>query len=275
MSKLYLFSNHLTKRYDAHRKLSGLIFVQRISDPRFGGQSNRNLRMFRNLCGTETYKNVVVVTTFWDNVSLEPQAAAKREEELKSTAFKALVDGGARFMRHDRTPQSAQKVLQHILTLLPATVLQIQKEIRLDGRSLENTSAGSVYRKEMKKILAKHTREVEELKLELAAVSESNLILKQELEEERARLQRELARWETEMLTLKNGLDGVKKSQERLEANVATKNVRINRPSPSPAKVQPQDGARHVQEPKKVEETDHEEKSINSSFWNWLGYLFQ
>jgi hypothetical protein len=271
ISSLYLFFDR-RQRYDAHRKLSGLIFFQRISDPRFGGQSSRNLRMFRNLCGTETYKNVVVVTTFWDNAGLEQQAA-RREEELKSTAFKDLVNGGARFMRHDCTTESAQRVLQHILTLMPANV-QIQKEIRLDGRSLENTSAGSVYREEMKKILAKHNREVEELKSELAAVSESNLILKQELEEERARLRRELARWETEMSALKNGLDGVRRSQERLEESVAKKNVRLtrdlNRPSQSPAKVQPQDGARHVQEPRKVEE-----KPINNSFWNWLGYLFQ
>ncbi len=233
--------------------------------------------MFRNLCGTETYKNVVVVTTFWDNAGLEQQAAM-REEELKSTAFRDLVDGGACFMRHDRTLESAQRVLQHILTLMPANV-QIQKEIRLDGRSLENTSAGSVYREEMEKIIAKHNREVEELKSELAAVSESNVILRQELEEERARLQRELARWETEMSALKNGLDGVKRSQERLEANVVKnqQHVRhtrdLNRPSQLPAKVQPQDGARHVQEPQKVEET--KEETTNRSFWGWLGQLFQ
>jgi len=46
------------------RKLNGLMYyLQRISDPRFSGRSVRNLRMFKGLCGSENYKNVVVLTT--------------------------------------------------------------------------------------------------------------------------------------------------------------------------------------------------------------------
>ncbi|KAL4061675.1 hypothetical protein V8B97DRAFT_2066349, partial [Scleroderma yunnanense] len=46
--------------------LTGLIYVHRISDTRVGGNAQRNLRMFRNLCGDESLKNVVIVTTMWD-----------------------------------------------------------------------------------------------------------------------------------------------------------------------------------------------------------------
>jgi hypothetical protein len=209
-------------RYDAHRKLSGLVFVQRISDPKFVGQSKRNLRMLRNLCGTETYKNVVVLTTFWDNAGPK-ERAVEREKELKSTAFKDLVDGGACFMHHDRTIESAQKVLKHTLTLMPANV-QIQKEIRLDGKDLVNTSAGSAYREEMEAILAKHGEEVNKLRLQLRTVANSNEELRRELEEERAESQRERARWEEEMSRLKNGLDEMKKAQERQAARAAQQN---------------------------------------------------
>jgi len=135
--------------------------------------------MFRNLCGTETYKNVVVLTTFWDNAGPKEQAV-EREKELKSTVFKDLVDGGACFIHHDRTIESAQKVLEHTLTLVPANV-QIQKEIRLDGKSLVDTSAGSVYQEEMEAILANHEEEVNRLRLQLKTVANSNEVLRREL----------------------------------------------------------------------------------------------
>ncbi len=177
--------------------------------------------MFRNLCGTETYKNVVVLTTFWDNAGPK-ERAVEREEELKSTAFKDLVDGGACFMRHDRTIETAQKVLSHTLTLVPANV-QIQKEIRLDGKDLVDTSAGSVYREEMEAILAEY-EEVNKLKLQLRTIANSNEELRRELEEEQVESQRERARWEEELSRLKNGLDEIKKSQERLVARAAKQN---------------------------------------------------
>ena len=69
-------------RYNENRKLNGIIYVQTIAHPRFSGQAARNLRMFKNLCGTESYKNVVVLTTSWDLVSKE--LGQKREAQLKS-----------------------------------------------------------------------------------------------------------------------------------------------------------------------------------------------
>ncbi|KAF8873367.1 hypothetical protein CPB84DRAFT_1690820, partial [Gymnopilus junonius] len=134
-------TDFLLNQYDAQKKLNGLIFVQRISDPRFGGQSGRNLKMFRNLCGTNNYKNVVVLTTFWDRV--DEEEGVKRESQLQSNFFKDLVAGGATFMRHDRTsPSSAYDVLQQIIPM-PSTTVKIVQEIREEGKALEDTAAGS------------------------------------------------------------------------------------------------------------------------------------
>ena len=71
--------------------------------------------MFSNLCREGEFKHVVVLTTFWDDVTNE--AGTKRERRLKSKFFQELVQGGARFMRHNGSSGSAQKVLKHILTL--------------------------------------------------------------------------------------------------------------------------------------------------------------
>jgi len=50
-------------------------------------------------------------------------------------------------MRHDRTVESARKVLGYILSMNP-TITQIQKEIRKEGKSLTETADGSATVKE-------------------------------------------------------------------------------------------------------------------------------
>ncbi|KAJ4480280.1 lipoxygenase [Lentinula aciculospora] len=204
----------LIGRYDEQRKLNGLIYFHRVSDPRFGGQASRNVKMFRNLCGTNAYMNIVVLTTFWDRVSMEE--GLMREEQLKSTFFGDIVTGGARFMRHDRSSQlSALQVIAHILMLAP-TNLQIQEEIRIENRILEDTSAGLVLREEVERVLEKHRQELASLGKEIDTMKQSNESLKKELEEEREELQQHLARWESEKAELKRGLDNSLKSREQL-----------------------------------------------------------
>lgn len=174
--------------------------------------------MFRSLCGSQTYKNVVVLTTFWDRVS--EQEGAQREAELKESFFSDLVNGGACFMRHDRTIVSALQVLAYIFTLAPS-IVRIQEEIRVEGKELEDTEAGSLHREEVEQLIAKHKKEMAELREELDAIKESNIIAKLEMELARAKLQSHLERWENERSELKRGLDEERKARELQVANVA------------------------------------------------------
>ncbi|KAJ6536248.1 hypothetical protein B0H19DRAFT_897375, partial [Mycena capillaripes] len=145
----------------------GLIYLHRISDPRFGGQSARNLRIFKELCGAQYYKNVVILTTFWSQV--DKSQAQRREEQLKSHFFGPLVEGGARFMRHHQTVDDAREVLSHIYSLVPENP-QITEEIRVQGKTLENTAAGSVLREEVEGRIAKHNQEMADLQAEMATL---------------------------------------------------------------------------------------------------------
>jgi hypothetical protein len=172
--------------------------------------------MFRNLCGEGGFKNVVVLTTFWDKVTNED--GRKRETQLKSKFFKELVDGGARFMQHDQSLRSVQEVLKHILTLAPTNV-RIQEEIRVEGKSLEETAAGSVHRKEVEELIAKHKKEFSELKAEMDEVGNTNAALAQELRVERDKLQCKLKEWENERDELKKGLDEKKQVVAQLKIN--------------------------------------------------------
>jgi hypothetical protein len=149
--------------------------------------------MFRGLCGEEAYKNVVVLTTHWDQ--LPTNEGVGREEQLESKYFKELVAGGARFMRHDCTIESALQVLRHILPM-PPTVTQIQKEIREEGKCLGDTAAGSVNSEKVERELAKCKKEITDLTAEMVTLKENNKAARQELEAERAELRKALARLE-------------------------------------------------------------------------------
>ncbi len=159
--------------------------------------------MFEKLCGTNTLKNVIVLTTFWDQVGLE--IGEDRERQMQSKFFKGVVDGGARFMRHDRTAASAHAVLSYVLAELAPVVTQIQIEMGVEGRALVDTSAGMVQQEEIERVIAKHREEVSSLKAEIDTVKESNAAARRELEEEKAELQRQLGIWEKEKAELKSG----------------------------------------------------------------------
>ncbi|KIK57234.1 hypothetical protein GYMLUDRAFT_46492 [Collybiopsis luxurians FD-317 M1] len=205
----------LLDEYDNKRKLNGLIYIHSIASTRFSGQSVRNLKMFKSLCGSETYKNVVVLTTFWDDKSAQTMGE-KREEELKSKFCKPLADGGATFMRHDRTIPSTQKVLQYILTLVPTNV-QITKEIREEGKALENTTAGSVRSAEVNQLIIQHKAEISELQAQLQLMIESRDEMREQLAKETADMQRKLERLENEKAELSMGLDNEKQARQKLE----------------------------------------------------------
>ena len=90
----------LTRSYTAQIRLSGIIYLHRISDSRMQGSAKRNLLMFKKLCGPDALKQVTLATTMWDRVS-EVEGEA-RERELTSTPdfWGWMVGHGSRVCRH-------------------------------------------------------------------------------------------------------------------------------------------------------------------------------
>ncbi|KAF8153675.1 P-loop containing nucleoside triphosphate hydrolase protein [Mycena galopus ATCC 62051] len=125
----------LEQEFHEDKKLTGIIYLHRITDTRMGGISVRNLRMFRKLCGDDALKNVVIVTTRWDDVPEKDRGAMeKREKELMETTgkfFEPLIAGGGRFLRHDNTTESARRITETFLEKDPIALFQMSQ-----GRSL-------------------------------------------------------------------------------------------------------------------------------------------
>ena len=197
-------------RSKSGRKLTGIIYLHRITDPRMGGISIRNMRTFRKLCGEDALRNVVVVTTRWDDVlQKDREAMGRREKELMETEgnfFEPLIAAGGRFFRHDNTFESASRIMGKVLDNNPVA-LQIQVEMD-KGMMLGETAAGMELAVEMKKLIAKHSNEMGDLQKEMAAaIVEKDEMLRKELEAGRIKLEREIRKQEEAKKQMERDLD--------------------------------------------------------------------
>ncbi|KAF8466338.1 hypothetical protein BDZ91DRAFT_168767 [Kalaharituber pfeilii] len=155
-------SNWLMKSCQNNAKLSGIIYLHRISDNRMEGAALRNLQVFQALCGDNSLQHVILVTTHWVGV---PKATAEaREKELVETYWKDMTERGSEVRRFEGTKSSAIKLISEFLDRkLGETTLQIQREMVEEKKNLADTSAGKVVSKEMLKIKAKYEKDRKEL----------------------------------------------------------------------------------------------------------------
>jgi hypothetical protein len=198
-------------RYEEKVLLSGVLFLHRISDNRFGGVATRNFNMFRQLCGTETLKNVVIGTTMWSKVTEEE--GQRNEEQLKTSPkfFQKALNNGATMLRHDGTLEGAHALLRKLFGNKPKA-LQIQREIVDEKKNIENTAAGIELDKIHQEIIDRMKKEMEEL---TESLKEANQAEKEELEKERADLQR--------------AMEVVKRDNERIAADFAAEREKMRK----------------------------------------------
>ena len=137
----------LLESYRDGLRISGIIYLHRISAPRMEGSSIRNLRMFRRLCGEECMQNVILGTTFWD--ALGEEAGAARETELLQTEgfFKEMKDRDCDIVRISHNREECLKLLSRFAAKQPS-VMCIQQEL-FEGKLLEETGAASAISQEL------------------------------------------------------------------------------------------------------------------------------
>jgi hypothetical protein len=201
-------------RYSAGAKLAGVIYVHRISDDKFGGLATKNFRMFRELCGEKTLKNVILLTNFWGRVT--PIQGAAREQQLKEKYFKEAIEKGAQMCRHSNSPESARTILRKILHNQPV-VLQIQYELVNEGKVIGQTGAGAELSREICELMQMYQREMRELEENMRkAMEEKDEEYRRELEEERRRAEEEVGRLQRNWKEMEKTMADLRKELERL-----------------------------------------------------------
>jgi hypothetical protein len=135
---LKMLVDWLVETYKDGRKLSGILYLHRITDARMRASAARNLSMFRQLIGDGFQKNVTLGTSCWSLLT-SPSIGWQRENELKAGSgfWKKMIDGGARSVRVPDDVTEA-KELVHSMAGREALPLETQRQVVDLGVSFEN-----------------------------------------------------------------------------------------------------------------------------------------
>ncbi|KAI6033493.1 hypothetical protein BKA83DRAFT_4032238, partial [Pisolithus microcarpus] len=128
--------------YEKNIKLNGMLYFHPISDHAIRERMSRNYNIFKELCGKDNCKNVIFVTTMWDNVSEE--VGSEREQDLQSDFWRAMIGLGSTTHRFEDTTESAWKIINSLCDSRTAErrPLQIQREMVDAYLPLHQTAAG-------------------------------------------------------------------------------------------------------------------------------------
>ena len=163
-------------------RLSGLLYLHRITDDRMGGTALKNLRMFQKLVGDHNMKNVILLTTMWGKLQPSDNGEARVKELTESNKFwGGMIKCGANHERYNGTTDDGFRVVRMMLDNAPRT-LQIQEELA-KGTKLADTAAGKEVADRLDVLKAQHAQEMAEMKEQLSlAAQKGNEKLQQELE---------------------------------------------------------------------------------------------
>ncbi|PMD19902.1 hypothetical protein NA56DRAFT_602339 [Hyaloscypha hepaticicola] len=195
-----------TYRNPPHQKLTGIIYLQALTDRRIYGSTLRNLKMFRELCGDDPLRNVVFATTGWGTAarSGELEKAKVNEEQLRTDPdfWEPFVRRGSTVARFEDTVDSALAIVLSLADRAP-TVLQIQQEMVDQDKDLVDTAAGHAVNEELRKLEEKYQSDLNALQEDMEhALAEKDLHLQSALAESKASIEklRDEARHAQDML---------------------------------------------------------------------------
>jgi hypothetical protein len=126
---------------------------------KISGLQNRNLRIFRHLCGERDMSSVFLVMTRWEHLGQEEQAKLEKEMTDEDGFWGPMAALGSPVVRYQNDRDSAMNVIIEAIYHRPLgpAVLQTQEEMVDQELELSQTSAGAVFA-----LLAEYTTAVDD-----------------------------------------------------------------------------------------------------------------
>lgn len=198
----------LTDSYSHEIKLSGIIYLHRISDPRMPGSAKRNLLMFKKLCGPNALKNVILATTMWDKVT--PKEGADRESELRSKEdfWGWMISKGSRVERHGNSRESAMRLIGTFVHQGSKITLELQHQMVNESKTLDQTDAGIELQSEIAKEREKFSEQLKEAREQMEeAIKLKDAESAREMEDLQKKYEESLRRLEADREKLKISME--------------------------------------------------------------------
>lgn len=180
----------LKRTYERDILLSGVIYMHRISDRRVGGIARENFRLFGKICGPKAMKNVLIVTSMWEEVSEEIGSAREQELASKAIFYQPAIEAGAKMIRHYNYAESARMVVSTLLANL-AQKLQMQCELVEQKKQVPETAAGVDLLQLLREQEERYQRQLQDLVDEMRDANRAEVMkLREELKKTREELRR-------------------------------------------------------------------------------------
>jgi hypothetical protein len=162
-------------RYSKQVKLSGIIYLHRITSNQMAGSPYKNLLTFGELCGDTAMTQVRLVTTMWGEV--ETEVGEGRERELREKYWKRFIEKGSETDRlQDTKREEAWRVVDRLIrdSKKRRAVLLQQELVDLEKR-LNETSAGKTLYSSHQKLLADQKESLKSLLDQVEKLNDPNL----------------------------------------------------------------------------------------------------
>jgi hypothetical protein len=198
----------LAATYRSQIRLTGILYLQRITDNRFGGCAMQNLKMFKKMCGQSCLPNVVLMTTMWGGSREQLALQEARELQLKTSDdfWAGLIRLGAQAKRYIGTRECGLAIIEDMLSR-PQIVLDIQRQIVDEGKNLNETAAGQQLREDMAKAGEKFQEELRQARDDMAeALRQKDAKLAEELKRNSEKLEEKMRHMDRDKQRLEHDL---------------------------------------------------------------------
>lgn len=182
-------SRILAAQYQAGVSLKGVIYLHRITDVRYQGSSVKTLNIFKKICGQLALKNVLLVTTRWNEV--DEGLGASREKELRESFWAYMLNKGSTMTRFYGNKDSATAIASQLVSK-QGIVLEIQRELVDEGKNLKNTVAGSFVQEDIMEMKARYEKEMNDLDALRQTLRDSDRAMRRQVQQDWAREQQRL-----------------------------------------------------------------------------------
>ena len=219
---LVMIASYLSHLYKSDIKLDGILYMFPITNPRLLNSTVKNLNIFSKLVGDGALSKVVLVTSMWDLMDV-PSLDHEREKEILERFWKPLMEKGSQVCRlgYGREPEL------HVLDVLlqgaeaEGTVLQIQRELVVDKKTLDQTEAGQQLSKEIQELQEYFRSNLDDVKRELNdAIAARDADSEQQLRMAQAEWERKLSQAEDEGKALRVDFERMVQEKEDLNASL-------------------------------------------------------
>ena len=212
-------TNWLSTAYTTDLKLTGIIYLHRILDVKMGGSAMKNLRMFKKLCGDDSLGSVVLATTFWGMTNPEIEQSREAQLTTRPDFWGHFIQKGSKVFRQDQGKESATKIIDYLVSRRKPVVLEVQREMNEQNKTLDQTGAGVEVQGDLAKAKAAHEQEMASVRADMQkALAEKDIEWQEELAAAKEEIEEKLRKDKESRAQLHIDRENLKREEERERA---------------------------------------------------------